>query len=79
MKRILRSFQQITDSEAFKKRKKKIAEIIVADYIVDKREKRRRREGGEGEKYGNATKRIPSSLINSNERRISLHVKNAKK
>ena len=76
---MLRSFQQMIDSEAFKKRKKKIAGAIAADYAVDEREKRRRRGGEEGEKHGNVTRRISSSLINSNERRTSLHVKNAEK
>ena len=66
------------DSEAFKKRKE-IAEVIAADYAADKREKRRRYRGGEGEEHGDATRRISSSLTNSNERRTSLHVKNAEK
>ena len=71
--------RKITDSEAFEKRKKEITEAIVIDYAVDERGKRRRRESGEGRKHEDATKRISSSLTNSNERRASLHVKNAKK
>ncbi len=69
----------MTDSEAFKKRKKKIAKIIVADYAIDKREERYRREDEERERYKNAIKRISLLLINNNERKISLYIKNAKK
>ncbi len=74
-----RSFQQIIGSEAFKKRKEEIAEAIVAGYAIDKREKYRRRGGGEGEGHENATERISPSLTNSNKRRTSLYVKNAEK
>ena len=76
---MLRSFQQMIDSEAFEKRKKKIAGVIVVGYAVDERGKRRRRGGGEGERHGDVTRRMSSSLINSNEQRISLYVKNAEK
>ncbi len=72
------SFQQITGSEAFEKRKE-TAEAIAAGYTADERGERRRRGGGEGERHGDATGRIPSSLTNSNERRISLYVENAEK
>ena len=71
--------RKIIDSEAFKKRKEKTTKIITVDYTVDKREERRRRENEEEEEYENATKRISLSLTNNNERRASLHVKNAKK
>ena len=71
--------RKMTDSEAFKKRKEETTEVIVADYAVDERGERRRRGGGEGEGHGDATKRISSLLTNSNERRASLHVENAKK
>ncbi len=77
--KISRSFQQIAGSEAFKKRKKKITKIIAADYAADKRKKYHRRGGGEEERHKNAMRRISPSLTNSNERRISLHVKNAEK
>ena len=71
--------RKITDSEAFEKRKEETTETITADYTVDEREKRRRRENGEEEGHENATRRISSSLTNNNERRVSLHVKNAEK
>ena len=71
--------RKMIDSEAFEKRKEETTEAIATDYAVDKREKRRRREGGEGEGHEDATGRISSSLTNSNERRASLHVENAEK
>ncbi len=74
-----RSFQQIIGSEAFKKRKEEIARVIAAGYPVDKRGERHRREGEEEERHEDAIRRISPSLINSNERRTSLHMKNAKK
>ncbi len=67
------------DSEAFKKRKKKIVKIIVIDYAIDKREKRYRHKSEEEERYKNAIRRTLSLLINNNERKISLYIKNAKK
>ena len=69
----------MTDSEAFKKRKKEITGIITVDYAVDERGERRRRGVEEEEGHENTTRRISSLLINNNERRVSLHVENAKK
>ena len=71
--------RKIIDSEAFEKRKEETTGTIAVDYAADKREERRRRESGEGEGHGDATRRISSSLTNNNERRASLHVENAKK
>ena len=71
--------RKMTGSEAFEKRKEETTGAIAADYAADKRGERRRRGGGEGEGYEDVTKRISSSLTNSNERRASLHVENAKK
>ncbi len=76
---MLRSFQQMTGSEAFEKYKEETAEAIAAGYTADKRGERYRRGGEEGERYRDATRRISPLLINSNERRISLYVKNAEK
>ena len=71
--------RKMTGSEAFKKRKEETTGAITADYATDKRGERRRRGGGEGGGHGDVTRRISSSLTNSNERRVSLHVENAKK
>ncbi len=57
----------MTDSEAFKKRKKKIAKIITADYAIDKREKRYRHKNEEEEKHEDIIKRISLLLINNNK------------
>ncbi len=76
---MLRSFQQMTGSEAFEKRREETAGVIAPGYAADERWERRRRGGGEGGDSGDATGRMPPPLKNSNERRTSLHVENAEK
>ncbi len=62
-----RSFQQMIGSEAFEKRKEKIAEALAAGYTADKRGEHHRRGGEEEEGHGDVIGRISLLLINSNE------------
>ena len=78
--KILSIAQQIIDSEAFKKRREKITEVIALGYANNnKRKEYRERERGEEERYENTLRKIIISLSRSDEQRRELYVNNAYK